>query len=97
MRFALLAISVAVLSISSAFADPPATPAATPAAAPAQPAATANDPNKIVCRSKAAKIGSRLGATRECRTQREWDDISAQDRREVEKMQAGGNLAPQGH
>jgi hypothetical protein len=96
MRFALLLASVAVLSISSAVADPPAATTA-PSAVPAQAPTAANDPNKVVCRSKSAPIGSRLGATRECRTQREWDDISAQDRREVEKMQAGGNLAPQGH
>ncbi|HTT98428.1 MAG TPA: hypothetical protein VMF58_10285 [Rhizomicrobium sp.] len=96
MRSALLFVSAAALSISSAVADPAATNPA-PAAVAAQPASSTNDPNKMVCRTKSAPIGSRLGSTRECRTQREWDDITAQDRREVEKMQAGGNLAPQGH
>lgn len=97
MRIALLIASVATLSISSALADPPAT-SSTPSAVTTQPAsATTNDADKIVCRSKAAKIGSRLGATRECRKQREWDAIMAQDRREIERMQAGGNMAPQGH
>lgn len=96
MRIALLIASVTTLAISAALADPAATSA--PPAVVTQPAsATTSDADKMVCRSKAAKIGSRLGATRECRTQREWDAISTQDRREIEKMQAGGNLSPQGH
>jgi hypothetical protein len=96
MRFALLFASAAVLSISNAVADPPAA-TSTPTATTAQPVTDANDPDKVVCRTKAAKTGSRLGATRECRTQREWDNIMAQNQREIEKMQANGNLSPQGH
>ena len=96
MRIALLIASVATLAVSSALADPPA--ASAPSAVATQPAAApTSDADKIVCRSKPGKTGSRLGATRECRTQREWDNIMAQDQREVEKMQAGGNLSPQGH
>jgi hypothetical protein len=96
MRLAVLFASVAMFSTSSAPADPPAASSTPPSAAAAQPASNANDPNKVVCRSQAAKIGSRLGATRECRTQREWDEISTQDRREVEKMQATG-MGSSGH
>jgi len=95
MRIALLIASIATLTVSSALADPPASSA--PSAVATQPASATNDGDKMVCRSKAAKIGSRLGATRECRTQREWDAISAQDRHEIQKMQSTGNLAPQGH
>jgi hypothetical protein len=96
MRFALLFVSAAVLSISSAVADPPAASSA-PSVATTQPPPTVNDPDKLVCRTKAGKTGSRLGATRECRTQAEWDNIMAQNQREIEKMQANGNLSPQGH
>ena len=60
-----------------------------PAPAPAQPAAvTSNDGDRMVCRTLAAKTGSRLGARRECRTQKEWDDILHQQQDETAKMQS---------
>ena len=63
-----------------AAAQPPAT---------AQPAAeTIPDGDKIECRMMGAKTGSRLGARRDCRTKREWEDIRHQDARELERMQA---------
>jgi len=97
MRVSSLLVAVSLISISGALADPAATTTnTTPSAVPTQPAADANDPNRMVCRSKAAKLGSRLGATRECRTQREWDDIAAQDRREIQKMQSTG-MTGSGH
>ncbi len=97
MRLALVVASVTVLSICAAAADPQTT-SSTPSAVTAQPAPAANsDPNKMVCKNTPAKIGSRIGGGRECRTQREWDDITAQNQREIEKMQASGNLSPQGH
>jgi len=87
--------SIMTVLATSAIADPAApaptpAPAATPVAAPVSD----SDPNKMVCRTNNAKTGSRLGATRECRTQREWDDIRHQDAHELEKMQARDAMAP---
>jgi hypothetical protein len=88
----LLFASAAVLFAIQAAAGPVAPTAAT--AAPASAPMVANDPTKIVCRNLAAKTGSHIGASRECRTQKEWDDIRHQDEREIEKMQTRDNLAP---
>ncbi len=58
--------------------------AATPAAMPTPTA----DPEKRICRS--TKItGSRLGQTRVCHTQREWDEASAVARQRMEHIQNG--------
>jgi hypothetical protein len=81
-------LSIAVLGIlfaAGALADAPPPPA------PAQPAAATHDPgNQVVCRTMGAKTGSRLGARRECRTQKEWDDIQRQNQDETSKMQTRG-------
>jgi hypothetical protein len=83
---------------SSAMAEDPAQPAAAPAAAAAAPAAEpAADPNKLVCRNMEAATGTRLGARRECKTQKEWDDARLQTEREIGKMQSTGNLGPRGN
>ncbi|HWA92570.1 MAG TPA: hypothetical protein VG889_21240 [Rhizomicrobium sp.] len=95
-KFGLLLVSVAGLAIcgTAAMAD-----AAQPASDATQAASTTNDSDldKIVCRSMGAPTGSRLGARRECKTQREWDDIRRQNEKEVSKMQARDSLSPQGH
>jgi hypothetical protein len=85
-----------VLAMTAAAADPvaPGTTSATPAAAPAQPPVASDDPNRMVCRTLEAKTGSRIGGRRECRTQREWDDIRQQNQHELEKMQARDSLGP---
>ena len=51
------------------------TTSTTPASAAAASSAgqDANDPDRIVCKTGPAPTGSRLGATHECHTQREWD------------------------
>src|ERR1700753_3775350 len=83
-KFGLLLVSVAGLAIcgTSAMADP-----ATPAPDPTQASGAASeaDMNKIVCRQMGAPTGSRLGSRRECKTQREWDDIRRQNEKEVNK------------
>lgn len=81
----ILSIAVSGLLLASAAARADAPPPA-----PAQQAAATSDGDKMVCRSFAAKTGSRLGARRECRTQREWDDIQHQQQDETSKMQARG-------
>ena len=76
--------------------DAPAAPAATaPAAATPAPAAS-SDADKMVCRNMAPATGSRLGARRECRTQREWDDIRIQSQKETNHME-GSTLGPRGN
>jgi len=84
----LLAVAAGSLLLSSfpAMADP--------AAAPAAPAATADtnssDADRISCRTGAAPTGTRIGATRVCHTQREWDDIQRQSQLQLMKIQQQG-------
>lgn len=92
-KLAFALVSTVGLSIygSAAMADDaPAAPA------PAAPAATQSDLDKMVCRNLPPPTGSRLGTRRECRTQREWDDIRLQSQKETNKMQ-GTALAPKGN
>ena len=102
-KLALLLVSTAGLIVmgSSAMAEDPAQPApattAAPAAAPAPAATPSDDGDKLVCRNMAAATGTRLGARRECKTQRQWDDARLQTQKEIGQMQSSGNLAPQGH
>jgi hypothetical protein len=96
MRNFVIFLVGASMFASAAVADPatPASSAAVPAAAPATAPVATNDPNRMVCRTMDAKTGSRIGARRECRTQREWDDIRQQDQHSLEKMQARDALGP---
>jgi hypothetical protein len=80
-----IAVSGLLLASATVRADSPPPPPA-----PAQTAAATNDGDKMVCRTLSAKTGSRLGGRRECRTQREWDDILHQQQDETSKMQARG-------
>ena len=54
-----------------------------PAAAPGH----ANDPDRVVCQTGPAPTGTRIGATRECHTQREWDRMREEQRHIVESHQ----------
>ena len=88
-RFTVLLGSSAALALLStlAFADP------------AAPTATSQtDPNEIVCKTQPAPTGSRLGASRECHSQREWDQRAkdAQEatmRGEMSGMAVGSGFA----
>lgn len=97
-KFGLLMISVAgmVVAGSAALADAAATPPPAPAAAAASDPSVASELNKVVCRTMTAPTGTRIGARRECRTQREWDDIRQQSEKETTKMQ-GTAMAPRGN
>jgi hypothetical protein len=93
-KFGLLMVTVAglVAAGSSAMADaapPPPAPAATEAAKP-------GDLDKMVCRTMLPATGTRIGARRECRTQREWDDIRQQSAKETDKMQGNRGIAAPG-
>lgn len=51
--------------------------------------------DKVICKRERI-LGSRLGTTKVCRTRRQWEADSAQDRRDIEQVQssrqtAGGN------
>jgi len=102
-KLALLLVSTAGLIAmgSSAMAEDPAQPApaatAAPAAAPAPTAAPTEDADKVVCRNMAPATGTRLGARRECKTQRQWDDARLQTQKEIGQMQSSGNLGPRGN
>ena len=70
--------------------------AAAPAPAPAAvstDASKASELDKMVCRQMEPATGTRIGARRECRTQREWDDIRQQSQKETNKME-GSTLGP---
>lgn len=46
-----------------------------------------DDPTRMICRTSEV-TGSRLSKVRVCRTQAEWAIVNANDRRDVERMQA---------
>jgi hypothetical protein len=52
--------------------------------------ATAEDPDRIVCHMSAAPTGTRLGKSRECHTQRQWDEMRQQEQQSVNDMQSSG-------
>jgi len=93
-KFALMLVSTVGLTVcaSAAMAD-----AAAPAPVPAtQPAANQAELDKMVCRTMPPATGTRIGTRRECRTQREWDDIRLQSQKETTKMEGGGFQKPGG-
>ena len=81
--FRAIAMAGLMVCATSSLADQPTSP-------PPQAAAAPNAGDKMVCRTLAPQTGSRLGARRECRTQKEWDDIQHQQQDETSKMQARG-------
>ena len=99
MRKVLLA-SVGVLGLlvsdGIAAADP-ATPAssntsttqATPATTTTQDTA---DLDRIVCKTGPAPTGSRLGATRECHTVREWNRRQLEQQQELTRQQVNRGI-----
>jgi zona occludens toxin (predicted ATPase) len=92
---------------SVAMADPandttaqPAAPAATAqtsAPAAATPASD-SDANMVICRERQGATGSRLGASRECHTKHQWDEMQQQNQHMViQQQQSGLNMNPSGH
>jgi len=84
-KFALLLVSTAGLMVQSGIAMADGSQAS-PDAAQVMP----SDPDKLVCKSMAPPTGTRLGSRRECKTQREWDDIQRQARQQTEHQQDNG-------
>jgi hypothetical protein len=65
-----------------------------PAAASAQSADA--DADKVVCRMGPPPTGTRLGSTRECHTQREWDRIREEQANMVSGRQNALGCGPSG-
>jgi hypothetical protein len=93
-KLALVLVSTVGLSVYGSAAMADAAPVA-PAPAASTPGAAA-DLDKMVCRTLPPATGTRIGARRECRTQREWDDIRLQSQKETSKME-GTAMAPRGN
>ena len=89
-RLSYLAAACALSLASAAVAQPSpeANAAASAASKPAAASAASNkgDPNRRICRA-VVSTGSRLGKAKICKTAREWEEQSAEDRRALEKMQ----------
>jgi hypothetical protein len=85
VRFSDLAL-VAALAVSalpwSAVAEPTTTPEGSATAV-----AAGNDADHIVCRTLPAPTGSRLGAPRECHSQREWDRMRQEQQNMLSRQQ----------
>lgn len=77
-------VNVALLA---AFLAAPVAAFAQTAPAAATDGKDKKDPNRMVCRTMDT-TGSRLGKKKECRTAAEWAEMQAQERRDVERMQA---------
>jgi len=61
-------------------------------------AATTEDPlDKIVCKTQPPVVGSRLGATRLCATQREWNQRQADSQKALTDSQTHTYSAGDGH
>ena len=61
---------------------------------PSQPEATAQatqtDPDAIVCKQTSAPTGTRIGASRECHSQREWDEREKDSQKQLMDRQMHG-------
>jgi hypothetical protein len=66
--------------------------------APSPAASSDNDPNRIICHTRPAPTGTRLGSTSECHTQKQWEDMRQQNQNELSNVQLKGlNTTPPGH
>lgn len=97
-RFGLLMVSVAgmVFAGSAALADAAASAPAPAATATTTTTTQSSDLDKVVCRTMTAPTGTRIGARRECLTQRAWDDIRQQSEKDTSKMQENRGIVSPG-
>jgi hypothetical protein len=75
LRIALFAVAAMALCSTSAFAEEQTSPP------------TTNNRDVVVCKRVPSATGTRLGATKECHTQGEWDERRRQDRELTEGAQ----------
>jgi len=73
-KLAILTAAFGAISISWASAQQ-AVPAPAQAPVATQPAAPADDPNEVICRTGEPVLGSRFPGPRVCHTRKEWDQI----------------------
>jgi hypothetical protein len=101
---AIVASTCVALADSTPVSPPAPTATATgpaPATVPVAPTTTATaatDDNEIICKTGGPPIGSRLGASRECKTKHDWDadrQRSEQDLARFQDTHAG--VAMPGH
>lgn len=78
---AVLATVAVVPAIQASAQDSTAAPAATPAAT------SSVNPDEMVCKMGAAPTGTRLGRSRECHTQREWDRMRQEEQNRLTQQQ----------
>jgi hypothetical protein len=76
-----IAAAAGMLAISAVLAAPTTTVSSN----------SQSDLDRIVCKAGAAPTGSRLGASRTCRTQREWNDIEKSNQDALQQAQMKGN------
>ena len=93
--FALVAAVTAIPSLQ-AVADPAAAPTAPPAAT-TSPAVTDTNLDQMVCKTGPAATGTRLGRTRECHTQREWDRMRQDEQSSLVRTQTQITTTVRGH
>ena len=96
----LASIAVAGLLVAGGIAaadpsapDAPTTTQATPATTTTQDTA---DLDRIVCKAGPAPTGSRLGATRECHSQREWNRIQTEQQQALTRDQLNRGINQSG-
>ncbi|HEX5324785.1 MAG TPA: hypothetical protein VFW40_13440 [Capsulimonadaceae bacterium] len=82
--FSVLAVGT-FLFAGPTVADPSSTAASAPSASTSAPASASGD--EIVCQTGPAPTGTRLGKTRECHSQREWDRMRAEEQNRLTKQQ----------
>lgn len=80
--FAALAALAVSSPIGSALAEQATAPEGSATAVAAD-----NDIDRVVCRTMAAATGTRLGARRECHSQREWDRMQQEQQNEITRLQ----------
>lgn len=88
-------VSILILAFAApAYAQTPAPPPAQ--TQPAAPAAKENPLDKVVCRSEDT-VGSRLKKHKVCATVREWQEMEAESRQELQLYQQRGQaVVPSG-
>jgi hypothetical protein len=58
---------------------------------------TTNARDVVICKRVPSATGTRLGATKECHTQREWDERRVSDRELTERAQEGDSRGSTGN
>lgn len=75
-----------VLALSLLVIAGPAFSQATSTSSNSNPAPKSHDPNKLICEVEQT-TGSRLGARKVCKTALEWEQLRAEQRATLEKVQ----------